>query len=79
MQFKLDATDSMIKAVQQVGNINGTMATYENAAKSSGKSIGQVIEDLSKDLTQGKIGSDIATVDYANANGGYANFQKKVH
>lgn len=74
---KLDATDSMIKAVQQVGNINGTMATYENAAKSSGKSIGQVIEDLSKDLTQGKIGSDIATVDYANANGGYANFQKK--
>lgn len=73
----LDATDSMIKAVQQVGTIGGTMATYENAAKSTGRSIGQVIEDLSKDLTQGKIGSDMATVDYANANGGYVHFQEK--
>lgn len=74
---KLDATDSMIKAFQQTGSISGTMASYEEAAKSSGKSIGKVIEDLSKDLTQGKISSDIATVDYANANGGYVNFQKK--
>lgn len=73
----IDANESMMKAYQQTGSVEGNMDAYSRRAKGSGRTMGEIIEALSKDLSEGKTSSDIATVDYANANGGYVNFMVK--
>lgn len=74
---QIDANDSMIKAYQQEGSISGTMKAYNNKVKGSGRTMGQIIEALAQDMAEGKTSADIATVDSANANGGYVNYQTR--
>jgi hypothetical protein len=73
----IDANESMMKAYQQTGSVDGSMEAYNRKSRTSGRTFGEVIEALSKDLSEGKTSSDIATVDSANANGGYVNFQER--
>jgi hypothetical protein len=75
-----DYKDSIIKAAQQEGSVEGDLKAYKEKAKEMGvKKIEDAIKSVAKELAEGKTSSSIATIDFANQKGGgYVELQQKI-